>query len=208
MASTVDRADDPRIVRTRAAVVAATIELIHDEGFQAVSFQTVARRAGVGRATLYRRWPGVDELVFEALAEIVSTWEFSGPGRLRERMIAEIESRRAELNQPVVRIAFNTICARAPQDPAAARLRDKLVGSIAAGVRSSIEAGEARGELRPGLDADVLTAEVYGAMTWKSFIMGESVTRAFIESVVDKALSGWELWQSPGASRRLARDVL
>ena len=193
MASVTDRSEDPRIARTRAAVVDATIELIHEEGLEAVTFQTVARRARVGRATLYRHWSGPDELIFEALAEIVSTWEFSGPGRLREMMITEIDRRRAELNQPVVRIAFNAICSRAPRDAAAARLRDRLVGSIAGSLRSSIAAGEARGELRPGLDADVLTAEVFGAMTWRSFVMGRNVTRKFIESVVDKALDGWEL---------------
>lgn len=185
--------EDPRIARTRTAVIDATVELIHREGLEAVTFQTVARGAGVGRATLYRHWAGPDELIFDALAEIVSAWEFAGPGRLREQLVREIESRRAELNQPVVRIAFNAICARAPHDPAAARLRDRLVGSIAAGVRRSIEAGVDRGELRPGLDAEVVTAEVFGAMTWQSFVMGRDVTRKFIERIVDHALAGWEL---------------
>jgi|SRR5581483_7988571 len=193
MSAVTDRNEDPRIARTRAAVVEATIELIHSDGVEAVTFQSVARRAGVGRATVYRHWATTDELIFEALAEIVSTWEFSGPGRLRETIVSEIDRRRAELNQQVVRIAFNAICSRAPHDDAAAKLRDRLVGSIATSLRASIEAGEARGELRPGLDADVLTAEVFGAMTWRSFIMGRNVTRKFIEDVVDKALAGWEI---------------
>ncbi|MHB8695058.1 MAG: TetR/AcrR family transcriptional regulator [Solirubrobacteraceae bacterium] len=192
MASVAERSEDPRIVRTRSAVVEATIELIHDEGLEAVTFQTVARRAGVGRATLYRHWSGPDELIFEALAEIVSAWEFSGPGRLRDALVSEIDRRRAELNQPVVRIAFNSICARAARDPSAARMRDRLVGSIAGGLKASIVAGTARGELEPGLDAELLTAEVFGAMVWRSFVMGRDVTRGFIEQVVDRALEGWE----------------
>lgn len=185
--------EDPRIARTRSTVLAATIELIADDGPEAVTFQRVAQRARVSRATMYRHWPGAEELVFEALAEIVSAWEFSGPGRLRDELIAEMDRRRAELNQPLVRTAFNTVIARAPRDPAAAELRDRLVGSIASGLRASIAAGEERGELRPGLDAEVLTAELMGAMVWRSFVMGENVTLSFIERVVAEALSGWEL---------------
>lgn len=188
-----EREEDPRVTRTRAAVLEATIELIATEGAEAVTFQEVARRARVGRATLYRHWPHPDELVFEALAEIVSAWEFSGPGRLRDQLIAEIDRRRSELNQPLVRIAFNAVLSRAPRHQAAARLRDRLVGSIAAGLRTSIEAGVERGELRPGLDAEILTAQVMGAMVWRSFVMGRNVTRDFIERVVGEALDGWEL---------------
>ncbi|HEX6388916.1 MAG TPA: TetR/AcrR family transcriptional regulator [Solirubrobacteraceae bacterium] len=186
-------AEDPRITRTRAAVLRATRELMASDGPEAVTFQEVARRAGVGRATLYRHWPHPDDLVFEALAEIVSSWEFSGPGRLREKLIAEIDRRRPELNQPVVRIAFNAVLSRAPRDPAAAKLRDSLVGSIAGSLRESIETGVQRGELRPGLDAEILTGQVIGAMVWRSFVMGRTVTREFIERVVGAALDGWEL---------------
>lgn len=193
MASTaVERSEDPRITRTRAAVLEATRELIHREGTGAVTFQEVARRARVSRATLYRHWPHPDELIFEALAEIVSEWEFTGPGRLRDQLIAEIDRRRRELNQPLVRMAFNAVLSRAPRDPSAARLRDRLVGSMAGSVRKSIEAGVARGELKPGLDAEVLTAQVMGAMAWRSFVMGRNVTREFIERVVAAALDGWE----------------
>jgi AcrR family transcriptional regulator len=183
---------DPRVARTRSAVLEATIGLIAQDGLEAVTFQTVARASGIGRATLYRHWATPDDLVFAALAEIVSSWELSEPGRLRDALIAEIDSRRAELNQPLVRIAFNAVLSRAARDPAAAELRDRLVGSIARGVRKKIDAGVARGELRPGLDAEVLTAQVFGAMIWRSFVMGHTVNRKFIERVVDEALTGWE----------------
>lgn len=184
---------DPRIARTRAAVLEATIEVIAEEGAGAVTFQAVAKRARVSRATLYRHWPHPEELVFEALAEIVSAWEFSGPGRLGDELIAEMDERRSELNKPLVRIAFNTVIARAPRDPEAAKLRDRLVGSIAGGLRKSIAAGVDRGELRPGLDAEVLTAQVMGPMVWRSFVLGKDVTRPYIRKIVREALEPWEL---------------
>src|ERR1700752_1057406 len=98
---TAEPAQDPRVVRTRAAARETTIELISEGGPEAVTFQAVAKRAGMSRATLYRHWPPPAEAVFEALAEIVSAWEFSGPGRLGDEMIAEINRRRTELNNPL-----------------------------------------------------------------------------------------------------------
>jgi len=191
--STDARAEDPRVTRTRAHVIEATIALIGEEGPESVTHQRVAQRARVSRATLYRHWPQPEDLVFEALARIVSDWRFAGPGRLGDALIAEIDRRRPELNQPLVRMAFNAVTSRAPRDPAAAALRDRLVASVADGLRDSIAAATARGELRPGLDADVLTAQIMGPMVWRSFVSGETVTRGFIERIVREALDGWEL---------------
>lgn len=185
--------EDPRIARTREVVLRATVELIASDGPDAVTFQELSRRTRVSRATLYRHWRHADELIFDALADIVSAWDFAGPGPLRDALVREIDGRRRELNQPVVRMAFNAVLSRAPCDPAAAALRDRLVGSIAAGLATRIEAGVDRGELRPGLDAEVLTAQVIGAMVWRSFVMGRDVTRDFIARVVDEALAGWEI---------------
>jgi hypothetical protein len=87
-------------------------------------------------------------------------------------------------------MAFNAVISRAPRDLAAAKLRYRLVGSIAGSLRESIKAGVARGELEPGLDAEVLTAQVMGATVWRSFVMGRNVNRDFVERVVGEALRG------------------
>jgi hypothetical protein len=71
------------------------------------------------------------------------------------------------------------------------------VGSIADNLRASIGAGVARGELRPGLDAEILTAQIMGAMVWRSFVMGRDVTPDFITQIVDEALAGWEAGAPP-----------
>jgi AcrR family transcriptional regulator len=185
--------EDPRIARTRAAVLGATIKVIGSDGLEAVTFQEVARRAGVGRATVYRHWPHPDELIFEALAEIVSEWDFAGPGRLRDNLVDVIGARRSELNQPLVRIAFNAVLSRAPRDPSAAAIRDRLVGGIVASLEPSVAQGVERGELRTGIDAELIAAQVMGAMVWRSFVLGSDVTRRYIEDVVEAAIGPWEV---------------
>ena len=186
-------AEDPRIGRTRAAVMRATVELIAEEGPEAITYQRISRRSRVSRSTLYRYWPQPEDLVVEAMAQIVTQFDFTGPGRLRDELIAELKRRRGEINDPLVRTAFTTVMARALHDPAAAELRDRLIATIGEGLRHSVERGVERGELRTGLDPARLTAIVLGALAWWSFVEERRVTDALIEDVVSRALAGWEL---------------
>jgi AcrR family transcriptional regulator len=187
------RNEDPRIGRTRTAVMEATMELIAAEGAEAITHQRISQMARVSRSTLYRYWPQPEDLLFEALAQIVTAFDFTGPGRLRDALTAELKRRRPEINQPLVRAAFLTVMARALHDPAAAELRDRLFGTISDALRHSVERGVAHGELRPGLEPDVLIAKVLGAIAWWSFAEAKTVTNELIEDVVAGALAGWEL---------------
>ncbi|MGW1622851.1 TetR/AcrR family transcriptional regulator [Streptomyces sp. NPDC002172] len=58
---------DPRLLRSREAMVAAATALLTDGGLEAVTHQTVATRAGAGRATVYRHWPSLLDLRLAAL---------------------------------------------------------------------------------------------------------------------------------------------
>ncbi len=57
----------PRSADRTPAILAAVIELIDEDGYDRLTIQEVADRAGVGLATIYRRWPTKQDLVVEAL---------------------------------------------------------------------------------------------------------------------------------------------
>ena len=58
-----------RSARVRADVIAATLAELGERGYAALSLDSVARRAGVHKTTLYRRWGTREELVLEAMLE-------------------------------------------------------------------------------------------------------------------------------------------
>src|SRR5260370_10613411 len=60
----------PRSAQAHKAIIDATLELLAEEGFQGLSIEEVAARAGVGKTTIYRRWPSKDELVMEAIRQV------------------------------------------------------------------------------------------------------------------------------------------
>ena len=59
---------DPRIERSRAVILEATLDELADVGYGAFTVEGVARRAGVSKATVYRHWDGKLELVADAVA--------------------------------------------------------------------------------------------------------------------------------------------
>lgn len=60
----------PRSAQAHKAIIDATLELLAEEGYQGLSIEEVAARAGVGKTTIYRRWPSKEELVMEALRHV------------------------------------------------------------------------------------------------------------------------------------------
>lgn len=64
---------DRRAIRSRAALTAAFVELAFEQGFQGIGVADVAKRADVGRSTLYSHFSGIDDLLAHSLDGQLST---------------------------------------------------------------------------------------------------------------------------------------
>src|SRR6266581_9218717 len=58
----------PRSERADRAIMDATLSLFAESGAAGLCIEKVAARAGVGKATIYRRWPGKEDLLLDAMA--------------------------------------------------------------------------------------------------------------------------------------------
>ncbi len=65
-----DRPDDPRVRRTRAAVVDTAVSLLVEGGVGAVTIEAIVRRSGVARSTIYRHWPSRTDVVAAAFGAL------------------------------------------------------------------------------------------------------------------------------------------
>ena len=77
---------DPRIERTRRVVLEATLDELAEVGYGALTVEGVARRAGVGKATMYRHWAGKLELVDDAITMLKQNVQVPDAGDHRERI--------------------------------------------------------------------------------------------------------------------------
>lgn len=183
----------PQVQRSRAAVLEAVVALIEEEGAAAVTHQRVAQRAGVGRATVYRHWPEAVDLLTDALALALASFPFlePGPGRLVDRVRADLRHVADELNTPVVASMAATITERAHANPAVRAVRDRLVEGIRANLDTAVTAAVAAGELRSAPDLDDLFAQLIGPLWVRCMLQGAPIDDALIDRVVADVLGPW-----------------
>ena len=91
------RGGRPRSLEADQAIVDATLDLIAEEGINALSVEAVAVRAGVGKATIYRRWPSKEALVEAALGRMNDSLSPAPvDGALRDRLVVLVEEIRCK----------------------------------------------------------------------------------------------------------------
>ena len=85
MTSTDRKPGRPRNASVDAAIIQAALEMLDEVGLQAVSMDGVAARAGVGKATIYRRWDSREDLLIDAVAGLGGLSGSSGDRRHKDR---------------------------------------------------------------------------------------------------------------------------
>lgn len=154
----------PRSLEAERAIIAATLDLLVDEGVNALSVEAVALRAGVGKATIYRRWGNKEDLVGDALATLIDDMPHSFPGAtVRDQLVAMLDYVRCGGSETLSGRVFPRMAAYKHSHPEffsifAQRVLVPRRERLAALVQRGIESGELRADLDPELATIVLLA--------------------------------------------------
>jgi len=174
------------------AILDATRDLIVANGFSRFRLEHVAARAGVGKATIYRRWPTREALVLELLMELAAPHiEIEDLGDTHAELLAATTHAMHAVTDtpfgPVIRALLSHIAV----NPA---LGDPFRAAVVQGRRDAIaqvvERGIARGDLRPDADGDVATELLVGPVYFRLMFGGE-LTPRFAERVVASVTRGF-----------------
>ena len=90
----------PRSEQAEQAIIEATLDLFAEKGFEGVCVEAVAARAGVGKATIYRRWPNKEELLLAALGSLKSPYPEPGGVCARDDLVAMLAVMCADMADP------------------------------------------------------------------------------------------------------------
>ena len=161
----VRRAGRPRDPRLDALVLEATRALLMEEGYHRLSIEAVARRAGVHRPTIYRRWRSKADLVHDAIhpaGEV--TLRIGATGRLATDLRRSVGHLIRMLSRPEVLAALPALVAdagdtsrpRRPFPPQEAALRDDFERML----RRAMARGAAPSRLRPDVLFDALVGTI------------------------------------------------
>lgn len=189
---------DPRIERSRSAVLQAGADLLVTEGWGAVTHLRVADVAGVGRATTYRHWPTTGDLLEDVLRSIIEDRQPAVPtGELRHDLIVALTPLCEDLDQAGVRGALLTLMERADSSPRFASMLDAVTDAGQAPLRSIVAAGVARGDLAFRVDPEAALAALIGPLVHQRLLRRQPVGAGHIADVVDAFL---EAHRAPSAS--------
>lgn len=184
---------DPRVDRTRRKVLAATLELIHDEGWDGLSQAHVATRAGVGRATVYRHWPDLTDLLSEALTTAELDEHSAPTGDLRDDLVDELRAFARAMSTKRYGKIMTALIDRAEWDPNLLAVRRRVTAAGTSVLRTIISDAKRAGQLRSGADEQLLIAQLVGPISYRRFHSGQAVTKKFVAQIVDHALSAHAL---------------
>ncbi len=182
----------PRSDRVHRAILDATRELLIQDGFTKLRLERVAARAGVGKATIYRRWPSKEALALELLFELAGPHiEVAASGDTRGELKAVVMNSVRSITEtpfgPVIRALLSQIAGNPSiGDP----FREMVVGARRAQVALVIERGVARGDLRPDADASVATELLVGPVYFR-LVFGGRLDEAFADRIVGSVLEGY-----------------
>jgi AcrR family transcriptional regulator len=183
----------PRVGRPRDpsrddAILEAALELLVECGFERMTVEGIAQRAGVGKPTIYRRWPGgKHEVAVEAVLRRRDDRRDPDTGSLRGDLMA-IVTQTVELKRRDGRLA-NGIVAQLHEDREFADLFcEHVVAQERILWRGVVERAHARGEL-PVPPPTTLYADVAPALiSGRILFTGEPVDAAFVAELVDHVL--------------------
>lgn len=179
------RTGRPRSAEADEAILAAALECFAERGVDGLTVDEVAARAGVGKATIYRRYPGKVDLVIAALeAGRREQLPHVDTGRLETDLRAFLGHLMRAMREPAGGAVMRKLAAEIDRDPEFAAAHRALVARRREETEQIIRRAIDRGEVRPDVDPGVAIDLIVGPLSHRVLLTGDRVDDAFLDAVV------------------------
>ncbi|MGW6359830.1 TetR/AcrR family transcriptional regulator [Streptomyces sp. NPDC055092] len=174
------------------AIRAAVFEELAAVGYARMSIEGIARRAGVGKTAVYRRWRSKLHLVLDLVSAIaVQGLPAPDTGSLEGdlRLLYEVTSR--ALKHPVAGQIIPDLQAEAARNPDIAEAMQKALREGQHGVASGIvRSAAARGEVRADLDEDLALDLISGPLYWRAVVVRTPLPKGYLGKLASATAAG------------------
>ncbi len=181
--------------RSRRAILDAALELATELGYQKLTIESVAARAGVGKQTIYRWWPSKGAVLFDAL--LARTQDTDGAGALPDTgdlaadLKAVLRATVAEFADPAFSGPIRALTVELAQDPELAeQYQERLDRPMRELKKARLRAAQDAGALRAGADLEVLADLLFAPIAQRWLLRTGPLTPEYADAVVDHALHG------------------
>lgn len=182
---------DPRVERSREAILGTAVELLLEGGTPAVTVDAIVERSGVARTTVYRHFGSRREVVaaaFERLVpDAVETPKEGAP--LREALEAYVLAFAERLARGPWANAMPVLIEAAGRDPEIAGVLDRVMEARQAPLRRIVGRAVDNGELPPETDAGEVMSQLVGPLVFRRLVTREPIDAGFCRHLVSLFLS-------------------
>jgi AcrR family transcriptional regulator len=178
----------PRRADADEAILTATRELLSQVGVAGLSMDVLAQRAGVGKATIYRRWDSKETLILDALRMTATPIPVPDEGNLRDDLFAYMDAV-IECFSPGrgSDVLPHLIEASCYDEQLRTSLDDYTLGRQAT-IRVLLQRGVERGELPAEADIDLIVDVILAPFFYHHLLTGATVDSEFTHRLVEFAL--------------------
>jgi AcrR family transcriptional regulator len=176
---------------SRSAILEATIDLLNDTTVQKLSIEAIAKRAGVGKTTIYRWWPSKAAVVIDAFMEhhLVKT-PIPEDVPVREALTTHLRSLIRQYRGPSGRLVAQII-AESQYDPSTlADFKGRFWEGRRAAITHLVKRGMEEGEIRDDIDPDLIVEMLYAPVYLRLLFGHKPLTERYAEQAIAVAFAG------------------
>jgi len=186
----VNRGGRPFDAQTGQAILDATTQLLIEVGYGRLRVDAVAARAGVSKATIYRRWRSKSELLRATLSQVEETVPIADTGDLRRDLQALMRTAVVEFVDSEAADLMPQLSAEAQIDPEVREFLHSYARTRRGAVREILERAQHRGDVRDDLDLEVVIDMLTAPIFVRKLITGASINTRAIDDAIDVVLRG------------------
>ena len=184
----------PRDTSVDIKVVDATLEILNSDGLGGLSIEGVASRAGVSKATIYRRWDSKEDLLVDAIATLVHEVEVPDSGDIRGDLTTAMAGMTRFVTDTRAGEVFPWLVGEiASESEIGLRYAVSVIGPRRSMIADLIAHAVERGDLRDDLDIDLAVDMLTGPVLIRRMLgrLADSPD-AWAGRLVTQLLEGWE----------------
>lgn len=178
----------PRDDRLDAVIVDATIAETAVRGWGGATIEGIAARAGVGRGSIYRRWPSKYELFQYVATRITRPVDVVDTGSFADDLFAALLPIADMLTQPELAAILPSLLAEAANDESIRSTVRTFAGRCRGQAIDAVERARRRGDVAPETDADALVDMLAGGLVYRRLLLGEPTDATAVRTLIRQAL--------------------
>ena len=178
----------PRSEGIDEVVLEATVQLAGEVGMYGMSMDDLAHRAGVSKATIYRRWPSKEALVLDAFAHAIRPFDPIDTGSARGDLVVYLTELGRRLRTDRTSDVLADLISASVRDDALRESLDAWVRHRRQPLTAILARAVDRGELAEGADIDTIIDALIGAFTYRRLLSHEPLDDGFVARLLSTVL--------------------